>query len=491
MNAIIKEDRDRLHDDLKRRADRGVDFTVQKKRELGGVPGSKLPTATPLNAENVVPPVTGEGGAAPVLIGCYNYKGGVGKTTVAINLGYALRQLGHRTCYVDCDAQCDLTTFFNRLSQPQAQVQRAEEAGRDDAYAAAPGRDLGISWGDAHTRGDLAAAPPHVSIGRARLSTYFVGNDADGGLSDVSQPELLAGAGPGPWVTIRNVLTDVFSLKPTPTRIMELAREGGPARCARVPDGLFLVPGDKSLHAMVEGRVQSAMGNMFMRYQQDAFMALGGFRKALHDIARAHDIKYFVCDFGPSAGIMNQVLVGSCDYIVPPFQPDVFSASSVQGLLCTLLPSVLSKHASIKEQEAKHVRGNSPYTPFAFNPSPPRLLPFLMMGFRANGNVVDKADAKFFGMVMKTVEDRNVPKKVQDLYERDGNYQMVIPFLRHVPTVFRSAQEQGCPAMGLDEPAIGSMCDELEAVKLAFRQLAALVVDVSKGPGSAELTRTK
>lgn len=41
-----------------------------------------------------------------------NNKGGVGKSTSALNIGLALHTLGYRVLLVDCDAQCNLTMAF-------------------------------------------------------------------------------------------------------------------------------------------------------------------------------------------------------------------------------------------------------------------------------------------------------------------------------------------------------------------------------------------
>ncbi|HVN61915.1 MAG TPA: ParA family protein, partial [Gaiellaceae bacterium] len=42
----------------------------------------------------------------------FNHKGGVGKTTLTMNLGAALSELGRRVLLVDSDPQCNLTSYL-------------------------------------------------------------------------------------------------------------------------------------------------------------------------------------------------------------------------------------------------------------------------------------------------------------------------------------------------------------------------------------------
>src|SRR6266850_988911 len=48
----------------------------------------------------------------PARIALFNHKGGVGKTTLTVNLAFALADMGKTVLLVDSDPQCNLTSYL-------------------------------------------------------------------------------------------------------------------------------------------------------------------------------------------------------------------------------------------------------------------------------------------------------------------------------------------------------------------------------------------
>ena len=119
-------------------------------------------------------------------------------------------------------------------------------------------------------------------------------------------------------------------------------------------------------------------------------------------------------DLSPSNSAINQSVALSCDYILPPANPSIYSCGSVHGLLTSVLTGDkgwLKKHADIvahqQDVEDESEDRKKAITPWHLPTAPPKMLPILVNNYsRDNGtNKVMLADSQFVYTMMKYVHE--------------------------------------------------------------------------------------
>lgn len=86
---------------------------------------------------------------SPIKITLFNNKGGVGKTTITVNLAHALAEAGKRVLLVDADPQCNLSAFYLSEEELDGLLANSEAANDSELTTAWEGvRPVVLGRGD-------------------------------------------------------------------------------------------------------------------------------------------------------------------------------------------------------------------------------------------------------------------------------------------------------------------------------------------------------
>lgn len=238
-----------------------------------------------------------------VTMATFNFKGGVGKTTMTINTAAALAKQGYRVGIVDADVQGSTTGYFFGSSEDAA---NGNDGGGDpgdhgDAsglFHELPRRaDLGIP--------NLDSAVEHLPMLHDKLDVVSKNKQA---------------------AFEEQLRDDFFDMK-------HVSWSGG---------SLQLLCGGPDL-AQIEKNFSTTLNSKDLGVNDG--MLIGSFRVLLNRLAIKNKLDMILVDVGPSSSLFNAWLVMSCDYILPPAFPDKFSALSVRDFVRSVIPGFRDKQA--------------------------------------------------------------------------------------------------------------------------------------------------
>src|SRR5688572_18565259 len=106
----------------------------------------------------------------PQVITIFNHKGGVGKTTLTMNIAFALGEIGKRVLLIDSDPQCNLTSYLFEDDVINGFLDKSDTDQGETIWTALRGLY--------HGTGDLRVVPPFdldrlfILPGDIRLSKF-------------------------------------------------------------------------------------------------------------------------------------------------------------------------------------------------------------------------------------------------------------------------------------------------------------------------------
>jgi cellulose biosynthesis protein BcsQ len=286
------------------------------------------------------------------IIAIFNTKGGVGKTTLAINIGSQLALMGKRVILVDADFKCNLTTFFKKVWLDVSEVMDDEcNVNKNIEQVLQDKLNLDFNQEQEAKKISFENVNPNLfSI----LDPIFEKNQLESG--DVHLEQL---------------------------NFNELYTESNNKK-----GQLWLLPGSSQILRLQEKLNETNLSHRAMRYH-------GSFRYILTKASNQVKADYILVDLSSSTGNLNRTLVMSCDFILAPVWADEFSCSSIDSFLSSLLPLWIDWANDYRAQENRLFKEAKQNTDdlkrFKFNSENPRILPFLANSYKLFKNKITTA----------------------------------------------------------------------------------------------------
>lgn len=235
------------------------------------------------------------------IISTWNFKGGVGKTTTAFSLGYALATQGKKVLFVDADPQMNLTEAALSFK-----ISGNEQAQHDDD--------------DTFTR--LQKLGP-----------------ADN-LYD-SLKKIVHGGEITPASVVDLIMVD-------PGTPEEQESSGMNDEVQNTAGRLFLLPGSMDI-AEFDENISAGMNANPDGYGASTMNFPGAFYDLIKKTAQFHRIDYVVVDLSPAVGHLNRAILFSSHVFMMPCRCDAFSRQAVR-VLTAKLPGWYKAYNEFREE---------------------------------------------------------------------------------------------------------------------------------------------
>lgn len=390
---------------------------------------------------------------AHVLIAVFNVKGGVAKTTVSINLAYALA----RSCNVlltEVDPQCNIRQFFARelpLNQEDSDAESESESESTAAPPTTPPRGIVLLRRPYHPSERSSKFKMTRQSARFHKSVLALPKDTsapdvvfDNNLYDATRNYMMGGG--------RNEIPTCHEL-PSP----------------QSSNKVWFLPGSQQIIDLERSLSLKDCDTSGLGHHQ-----VGAFRRMMIDTMKSLDCRVAIVDFGPHSGLLNRVLVTSCDLIIPPCFPDSLSYNASKTLLQTVIPNWF---------EWFDMFANLPQNT-ALKRKLPFILPFIVTNFHTRSNSMFKSASAWAAKLQalstndERVNRQRIPVEISAFEDPivDSN---VICISRHEEGLNGTAHTRGVPIIDLGLTGLSKAQQHAVAeTRAEFMALAGFIIDV-------------
>ena len=367
----------------------------------------------------------------PFLVSIFNHKGGVGKTSTSIALGWKLAEYGYKVLIVDADMQCNVTGF---LVDPGMELLSSND--QDDLA------DIGFS-----PLGEYYRAFPDVNITSALCSVFDHPTAIDKGVKPFELPP-----------------TEVFQVRER----QNLLPEGYAIKSNLLiepPESLYLLAANPEL-GKLDTRMTLACEHVDMVPGNENM--IGAVYQLLMRTARKHKFKYIIVDLSPASNTFNKVLVMSSHFLITPCSPDYSSLMAIEAL-SDMFPEWTEW---MRKKSAVATRKNATLTPPLHQP--------VYLGYTIQLYTVTNTGAKlpakafqcWINRIASAVQNRLIPKLNQvAMAAEPGMYPQLpapacLAMIRNFQSACPASNQAHVPVFSLTGPVVRTITKSTHALEV-------------------------
>lgn len=234
----------------------------------------------------------------------------------------------------------------------------------------------------------------------------------------------------------------------------------------------YIVPGNLRL-SVFESSLRSSITEA-RSGNQKGFLETSSIARYMDEIGAKEKFDIFICDTGPSLGLLNNLVFLSCDYFVVPMMPDSFSVQGIENLGLVFkdwkdewdITKNFAKQKKISSE--KVLNGNALFLGYVVNSYNIR-----------NGKPI-KDQQKWLAMIPDKVKE-NLSKK----HGRNGlvelSWSTKIGMLKDVGKISPLAQNVSKPIKNITRKEIGEKhFGTMESLKIAKQELEGICSEIEE-----------